>query len=73
MRKLPVSLGARAQGWVALRDGPPVGTRLALGGGAFVLDGDRVQVSTAAEPAAKPAAAPAAQAAGSAAAAGGQP
>lgn len=73
IRKLPVRLGARAQGWVALRDGPPVGTRLALGGGAFVLDGDRVQVSTAAEPAAKPAAAPAAQAAGSAAAAGGQP
>lgn len=44
IRKLPVTLGARSQGWVVLRDGPPVGTRLALGGGAFVLDGDRVQV-----------------------------
>ena len=44
IRKLPVTLGARSQGWVVLRDGPPVGTRLALGGGAFVLDGDRVQI-----------------------------
>lgn len=66
IRKLPVSLGARAQGWVALRDGPPVGTRLALGGGAFVLDGDRVQVSSAAK-------APEAPAAQAPAAAGGQP
>lgn len=49
IRKLPVTLGARAQGWVALRDGPPVGTRLALGGGAFVLDGDLVQIKSAAE------------------------
>lgn len=74
IRKLPVSLGARAQGWVALRDGPPLGTRLALGGGAFVLEGDRVQIHGAAQPAAVPAtpeAAPA-PAPAPAAAAGGQ-
>lgn len=34
--------GARADGWVELVQGPAVGTRVALGGGAFLLEGDRV-------------------------------
>lgn len=56
IRKLPVSLGARAQGWVALRSGPPAGTRLALGGGAFVLEGDKVEIRQAPPTAGAPAA-----------------
>lgn len=43
-RRVPVRTGARANGWVALIEGPPVGTRVALGGGAFLLDGDRVRI-----------------------------
>ncbi len=39
------------QGFVAIEQGPPVGTRIALGGGAFLLDGDRVD-PIAADPAA---------------------
>ena len=35
--------GARADGWVELVQGPPVGTRVALGGGAFLLEGDLVK------------------------------
>ena len=41
-RRLAVKTGARDDGYVALEQGPPVGTRVALGGGAFLLDGDRV-------------------------------
>jgi HlyD family secretion protein len=37
-----VQPGARADGWVELVQGPAVGTRVALGGGAFLLEGDRV-------------------------------
>lgn len=38
----PIRPGARADGWVELVQGPAVGTRVALGGGAFLLEGDRV-------------------------------
>lgn len=41
-RRVPVQTGARADGYVAIEEGPPVGTRVALGGGAFLLDGDLV-------------------------------
>jgi len=44
IRKTPVTLGVRTDGWVELRSGPPVGTLLALGGGAFALEGDKVLV-----------------------------
>ncbi|SFF83161.1 HlyD family secretion protein [Novosphingobium sp. CF614] len=40
---LAVRTGERADGWVELLDGPPPGTRVALGGAAFLLDGDRVE------------------------------
>jgi len=41
-RRVPVRTGARGDGWVELLDGPPPGTRVAIGGGAFLLDGDLV-------------------------------
>ncbi len=50
-RRVPVRTGARDDGFVELDEGPPVGTRVALGGGAFLLDGDKV------DPIATPAAA----------------
>lgn len=43
-KRVAVRTGARADGWVALVQGPPVGTRVALGGGAFLLDGDRARI-----------------------------
>lgn len=43
--RVPVRTGAHAGGWVAIVQGPPVGTRVALGGGAFILDGDRVRIT----------------------------
>jgi HlyD family secretion protein len=39
-----VRTGARAGGWVELVEGPPPGSRVALGGSALVLEGDRVKV-----------------------------
>jgi HlyD family secretion protein len=39
----PVKTGARSQGYVELTEGPPVGSKVALGGGVFLLDGDKVQ------------------------------
>ena len=39
---VPVRTGARAGGFVALEQGPPVGNRVALGGGVFLLEGDPV-------------------------------
>lgn len=42
-RRVEVKTGSRADGFVALVEGPPVGTRVALGGGAFLLDGDKVK------------------------------
>lgn len=50
-KRMPVKTGARADGFVAIEQGPPVGTRVALGGGAFLLDGDLVD-PVAASPAA---------------------
>ncbi len=38
-----VKTGRRSQGFVELIQGPPVGARVALGGGVFLLDGDLVQ------------------------------
>lgn len=49
-KRMHVKTGARAGGYVELLQGPPVGTHIALGGGAFLLDGDLVRpvvVSTA--------------------------
>lgn len=39
----PVRTGRRSQGLVELIDGPPVGARVALSGGVFLLDGDLVR------------------------------
>lgn len=44
--RMPVRTGARGSGYVELLDGPPVGARVALGGGAFLLDGDLVDPGT---------------------------
>lgn len=41
-KRVPVRTGARADGYVELLEGPPPGTRIALGGAAFLLDGDLV-------------------------------
>ena len=41
-RRVPIRTGVRDDGFVKLEQGPPVGTRVALGGGAFLLDGDKV-------------------------------
>lgn len=41
-RRVPIKTGARADGFVAIEQGPPVGARVALGGGSFLLDGDLV-------------------------------
>lgn len=42
VRRAPVRTGGRAGGWVELVQGPPAGSRVALGGSAFLLEGDRV-------------------------------
>lgn len=42
-KRVAIKTGARADGFVAINDGPPVGSRVALGGGAFLLDGDLVK------------------------------
>ncbi len=41
-RRVSIKTDTRADGFVAIEQGPPVGTRVALGGGAFLLDGDLV-------------------------------
>ena len=41
-RRVAVETGARNDGFVEIKNGPAVGTRVALGGGAFLLDGDLV-------------------------------
>jgi HlyD family secretion protein len=43
VRRTPIQTGQRAGGFVQLVQGPPIGARVALGGGAFVLDGDKVR------------------------------
>ena len=45
VRRAGVRTGARAGGWVELIEGPAVGSRVALGGSAFVLEGDKVRVN----------------------------
>lgn len=42
-RAQTVRTGVREAGWVELIDGPPAGTPVALGGRAFLLDGDVVE------------------------------
>jgi len=49
--RVNVRTGARAGGYVELVQGPPVGSRVALGGGAFLLDGDLVTPVNDSEPA----------------------
>jgi HlyD family secretion protein len=46
-RRVPVKTGRRADGWVELVSGPRPGTRLLLGGGAFVVEGDLVRANRA--------------------------
>ena len=46
VRRVPVRTGTRAGGWVELIQGPPVGSQVAMGGSAFVLEGDKVRVAT---------------------------
>jgi HlyD family secretion protein len=43
VRRVAIRTGVRGGGWVELLEGPPPGARVALGGSAFVLDGDLVQ------------------------------
>nr|WP_254696342.1 efflux RND transporter periplasmic adaptor subunit [Lysobacter enzymogenes] len=42
-RRVAVKTGRRSGGVVELLQGPPVGSRVALAGGAFLIDGDRVR------------------------------
>jgi HlyD family secretion protein len=42
VRRIPVHTGVRSHGEVELLDGPAPGDKVLLGGGAFVLDGDKV-------------------------------
>jgi HlyD family secretion protein len=48
VRRVAVRTGQRAGGWVELLQGPPPGSRVALGGSAFVLEGDSVKPAEAA-------------------------
>jgi HlyD family secretion protein len=52
VHRVPVKTGQRLGGYVELVQGPPPGTRVALGGSAFVNDGDKVQTAEASGPAA---------------------
>jgi len=54
IRRATVRTGERAGGWVELLEGPPVGSRVALGGSSFVLEGDQVRPVTANQAAAAP-------------------
>ena len=47
-QRIPVRTCARAEGYVELLEGPSPGTRIALGGAAFLLDGDKVSPTPAA-------------------------
>nr|WP_233243447.1 MULTISPECIES: efflux RND transporter periplasmic adaptor subunit [unclassified Caulobacter] len=52
-RQSAVRTGQRGGGWVEILDGPPVGSRVLLGGSAFTLDGDLVAPTNAAGKAAR--------------------
>lgn len=41
--RVPIQTGARADGFVAIVGGPAIGSRVVLGGGAFLLDGDLIE------------------------------
>ncbi|WP_293682385.1 efflux RND transporter periplasmic adaptor subunit [uncultured Phenylobacterium sp.] len=43
VRQVTVRTGARGGGYVELLQGPPVGTRVALGAASFVIDGEQVK------------------------------
>lgn len=43
VHRAPVKTGARANGIVEILQGPPIGTRVALGGSSFVMEGDTVR------------------------------
>lgn len=43
VREARVRTGARGGGWVELIEGPPAGTRVALGASSFVVDGETVR------------------------------
>ena len=58
-----VRTGRRSQGLVELTSGPPAGSRIVLGGGSFLLEGDLVQ-PTPAPPGSLPAGSPSASARG---------
>jgi HlyD family secretion protein len=51
VHRVPVTTGLRAGGYVEIMHGPPIGARVALAGGAFVLDGDKVNVASQGAPA----------------------
>jgi HlyD family secretion protein len=44
-RRVGVQTGLRARGLVELRQGPPPGSRVAIAGAAFLLDGDKVRLT----------------------------
>ncbi len=46
VRRVLVRPGQRSGGYVELIEGPPVGARVALGGSAFLLEGDHVRVAS---------------------------
>jgi len=43
VHSVAVRTGVRSGGWTELREGPPAGTRITLGGSAFLLDGDIIR------------------------------
>lgn len=45
VRRVPVRTGRRAKGVVEILSGPSQGARVVLGGGAFVLEGDKVRIA----------------------------
>ncbi|TCM20903.1 HlyD family secretion protein [Novosphingobium sp. PhB165] len=49
VHRLKVRTGRHADGLVELRDGPPAGSRVAVRGAAFTLDGDKVRIAGAAK------------------------
>lgn len=43
--QVAIKIGQKGEGWAELVQGPPAGTRIAIGGAAFVGDGDQVSPS----------------------------
>ena len=42
VKRVNITTGRRSGGMVEILSGPPVGTKVALGGGVFLLDGDKI-------------------------------